>query len=127
LLVKDQEILFIHHAFRNPAYFGLWTFPGGRLDPEETDPVEALHREMQEELAVDIEVLGELGLFYSRAGRDYMLFVARPLSPIEELNEAEIRDMTWLTPAEVYEFYRREKLQLGFEMEAVSAYLKKFT
>jgi 8-oxo-dGTP pyrophosphatase MutT (NUDIX family) len=126
LLIKDQEILFIHHAFKHPANFGRWTFPGGRLDPEETDPIVALRREMREELSVDIEVLGELGLFYSRYGRDYMLFVARPLGPIGDLNADEIRDLTWLTPAEVYEWHCREKLQLGFEMEAVSAYLKKF-
>lgn len=127
LLIKDQEILFIHHAFKNPAFFGRWTFPGGRLDPDENDPVAALHREMREELSVEIEVLGELGRFYSRSGRDYTLFVARPLSPIGALDPDEIRDATWLTPAEVYEWHCQEKLQFGFEMDAISAYLKKFT
>ncbi len=127
LLIQDQQILFIHHAFKDPAMFGKWTFPGGRLDPDETDPVAALHREMQEELSVEIAVLGQIGRFYSRAGRDYTIFAARPLGPIGPVQPDEIREVAWLTPAEVYEWHRREKLQFGFELKAVSAYLRKFT
>lgn len=106
--------------------FGKWTFPGGRLDPEETDPVAALHREIQEELSVDIEVLGELGVFYNRSGFDYTIFAARPLGDVGPLQSDEIREIVWLTPAEIYEWHTRDKLQFGFEMDAVSAYLKQF-
>ena len=122
--MQDQEILFIHH--QNPALFDKWTFPGGRLDPDETDPVEALHREMDEELSIEVELLGRIGQFYSRAGRDYTIFVARPLGSIGPLQTDEIREFVWLTPAEVYEWHCQEKLQFGFEMEAVLAYLREF-
>ncbi len=127
MIVKELEFLFIHHVFNNPALFGKWTFPGGRLDPDETDPLGALHREMVEELSVDIEVLGELGCFYSRAGHDYTIFAARLLGPIGPLKADEIREITWLTPAEAYEWYKKEKFLFGFEMKVISAYLKKFT
>jgi 8-oxo-dGTP pyrophosphatase MutT (NUDIX family) len=127
VLVEAKSILFIHHVFNDPTLFGKWTFPGGRLDPDEFDPLAALHREMREELSVDIEVLGTLGVYYSRAGMDYAIFAARPLGPLGPLKTDEIRDITWLTPAEVYEWYTQEKLQFGFEMKAVSAYLKLFT
>lgn len=126
LLVQNGQILLIHHVFRDPAFFDKWTFPGGRLDPDETDPVAALHREMREELSLEIEVLGSLGIFYSRSGFDYTIFAARPLGPIGPLQPNEIRAITWLTPAEVYQWYTQEKLQFGFEMQAVSVYLKKF-
>jgi 8-oxo-dGTP pyrophosphatase MutT (NUDIX family) len=106
--------------------FGKWTFPGGRLDPDETDPLIALHREIQEELSVDIEVLGKLGIFYSRTGMDYTIFAARPLGPVGPPKPDEIHKMIWLTPAKIYEWYTKDKLQLGFEMEAVSIYLKHF-
>ena len=127
LLVQDQEILFIHHAFKNPAKFGRWTFPGGRLDEDETDPVAALHREIEEELSVGIKVLGQVGRFYSRSGRDYTIFAAQPLGPIGPIQLDEIREVTWLTPAEVYEWHCQEKLQFGFELKAVLAYLRNFT
>lgn len=126
LLIEDEKILFIQHTFRNPALFDKWTFPGGRLDPEETDALLALHREIQEELSVNIEVVGKIGIFYSRSGLDYTIFAARPLGCIGPIQLDEIREVTWLTPAEVYEWHTREKLQFGFEMQAVSAYLKKF-
>ncbi|MCB0212648.1 MAG: NUDIX hydrolase [Anaerolineae bacterium] len=126
LLIENERILLIHHNFRDPALFGKWTFPGGRLDPDETDPLETLHREMQEELSVDIEVIGEIGRFYSRSGADYLIFAVRPLGPIGPLQTEEIRDSTWLTPAELYEWHAKEKMQFGFEMKAVSLYLKKY-
>jgi 8-oxo-dGTP pyrophosphatase MutT (NUDIX family) len=127
VLVEDKHILFIHHHFNDPSLFDKWTFPGGRLDPEELDPLAALHREMREELSIEIEVLGELGVFYSRSGMDYTIFAARPLGPLGPLKTDEIREVTWLTPAEVYEWHTQEKLHFGFEMKAVSAYLKQFT
>lgn len=126
LLIENGRILFIHHNFRDPAFFGKWTFPGGRLDPHETDPLVSLHREMREELSVEIEVIGEVGRFYSRTGSDYLIFAGRPLGPIGPLQPDEIRDTVWLTPAEVYEWHSKEKLQFGFEMKAVSLYLKKY-
>lgn len=126
MLIEDSKILFIHHLFSNPALFGKWTFPGGRLDPGEIDPLATLHRELWEELSVEIDLIGQVGIFYSRSGADYTIFAARPLGLIGPLQTSEIKEIAWLTPAEVYKWHVRGKLQFGFELEAVCAYLKKF-
>jgi len=126
LLIKNGKILFIHHVFVDRAMDDKWTFPGGRLEPHEVDPLETLHREMQEELSVEIEVIGKVGVFYSRSGRDYTIFGARPLDAIGPLKADEIKEIAWLTPAEVYEWHADGRLQFGFELEAVSAYLKRY-
>ena len=75
---------------------------------------------------LEIDILAELGVFYNRSGLDYTIYVARPLGPVGPLQFEEVRRVAWLTPAEIYELYVKDRLQFGFEMEAVSAYLKWF-
>lgn len=42
-----------------PQFAGMWEFPGGKVDPGET-PERALHRELKEELGVEVRLGPEL-------------------------------------------------------------------
>lgn len=54
-LVRDGRVLLARRSLRKHAFPGAWDLPGGVVEPSE-QPVEALVRELREELAVEVEV-----------------------------------------------------------------------
>lgn len=52
LVDRDNRVL-ISKRPEGKSLAGLWEFPGGKVDPGET-PEEALRRELQEELGIDV-------------------------------------------------------------------------
>lgn len=87
-----------------PAHLaGQWEFPGGKVDPGET-PVEALHRELREELGVTVALGAELagpddGAWIITERHVMRLWLAQvTLGDPEPLVEHDA--VRWLAPAE---------------------------
>lgn len=99
-IFRDDKILLVRRA-RSPAK-GFYSFPGGRVEFGETLHA-ALHREVDEETALKIEIIGLAGwrevVPGTSGGGHYLImsFAARWISGEPVLND-ELDDFRWLNP-----------------------------
>ena len=99
-IFRDDNILLVRRA-RSPAK-GFYSLPGGRVEFGETLHT-ALHREVDEETALKIEIIGLAGwrevVPGTTGGGHYLImsFAARWISGEPLLND-ELDDFRWLAP-----------------------------
>lgn len=77
---------------------GLWEFPGGKLEPGES-AAQALKRELQEELCLDIRIEGSLGTYpFAYESFEILLhvFVVHALN--EPQATADVQVFRWIDP-----------------------------
>ncbi|GAA2128775.1 (deoxy)nucleoside triphosphate pyrophosphohydrolase [Glycomyces algeriensis] len=83
-----------------PELAGLWEFPGGKVEPGETE-AEALVRECREELGVEIEVGDRVGGDLLTGNGSYLLRVYFADLAEGEPRAEEHAELRWLAPAEL--------------------------
>lgn len=76
-VIEDKNRFFLTRRQPGVHLAGMWEFPGGKIDPDESHAA-ALRREIREELDVDVDV-GELLLqtTYAYADRTLVLYFYR--------------------------------------------------
>jgi 8-oxo-dGTP pyrophosphatase MutT (NUDIX family) len=94
-VTRDLDVLLLARATTLRAHPGEVAFPGGRVDPGDTDAVAAALREAQEETGLDpagVDVLGTIApvpLAFSRHLVTPVLGWWREASPVRVVDEAE--------------------------------------
>ena len=91
LLVQDAKLMMVEDAVDYPLV--QWELPGGGLDFGETDPRDALRREIKEEMGLEVEWIAEKPLYMwvkkrlDRRGMDwyYILALVYPIK-VSHLN-----------------------------------------
>lgn len=101
-VVRDGRVLACR---RGPGQrqAGMWEFPGGKVEPGETDP-EALARELYEELRIRVQVqafLGEGVHHYAHATVRLMVYGCRLAGGRPQLQEHDA--VRWLLPSQLGE------------------------
>ena len=108
LIYKDGKILLIQYPQGDKKVSGKWDMPGGRLNEGEV-VIEGLHREVLEEIGVEIVVEKILvtGLYKYLSGTQKAFFVIYQASLVDEnkpfiFEEAEVGDARWFETKEFF-------------------------
>lgn len=111
VIYKDSKFLIAQRNLKK-AQGGLWEFPGGKLEPNESAE-DALKREIKEEFDADIEVekyIGECVHHYPEKDIKLMFYKANLIS--ENLTLLEHESCAWITKGdkEKFEFAGADKI-----------------
>lgn len=100
IILKDTKVLVTQRGEKMQLPLK-WEFPGGKIEANETED-ECLHRELKEELGVEIEILEKLEskpFHYEKFSINLIPFVANYISG--EIMLHEHKDFKWLTREEL--------------------------
>ena len=100
-VVQQNGLYLITQRRAEAVLGGLWEFPGGKVEPGESD-AEALRRELRERLDVDA-VIGHKLAERHTSYTDYeveMVLYAATLDPLRPPRAVRVRDVKWVLSSE---------------------------
>ena len=101
----DPSVLLLRRAV-DPG-IGAWELPAGYLEAGESAEEAAL-RETREETGLDVQLLGVVGVYTSRAANAIStIYLARPLDPGQVALDSESSDHAWVRRREVADWLPR--------------------
>jgi 8-oxo-dGTP diphosphatase len=100
-LVRDGSKILMSRRRADQPMPNLWEFPGGKVEPGETDE-EALARECREELGIDVTVGHRVGEDWP-LHNGYVMHVWTATIANGEPAALEHSDLRWLTEAELFD------------------------
>ena len=110
-IIRKNGSILLTRRFNNVHLPGLWEFPGGKVEPGETLEA-ALHREIEEEIGVQVAVNGEyFKVEHAYATKTIRLHFFECTILAGEPRALEVADLRWVAPAELtsYPFPEADK------------------
>ena len=103
-VIRRDGLLLITQRLADDTLGGYWEFPGGKVDPGEV-PVDALRRELLEELGVETEIGAEIHrIVHAYPDRDVRLYFFDATITAGELQKLEVADFRWVRVDELMNY-----------------------
>jgi 8-oxo-dGTP pyrophosphatase MutT (NUDIX family) len=98
-VISRRDCLLVCQRPPHKRHGGLWEFPGGKVEPKESDE-SAARRELAEELGVHVESVGEPDFSIADPNSPFLI-VFLPTTITGEPTCHEHTALAWLTPTEL--------------------------
>ena len=103
-VIRRNGLLLIAQRMPGDTLAGFWEFPGGKVERNE-ELIEALQRELREELGVETEIGAQLqSVVHAYPDRDVRLFFYEATIVSGEPKPIEAADLRWVRPAELLDY-----------------------
>lgn len=118
VIMRDDTVLLVQHHYANPAHWGKWSLPGGRIDAGDQRKEDTLRRELYEELRLRVQIERAVGLFADRTRLHYV-YRATPGSAQLNPDPDEIVGVAWWSLENVDMLNGAGKLLAPFIYDAI--------
>jgi len=103
-VIRREESVLITRRPEGKPHGGMWEFPGGKLDGDES-PRDCLRREIKEELGLEVLVGDILEITYYRYNSGPVLILAFECHPLAgEIRNIQVAEHRWVAPGELSSF-----------------------
>ncbi len=103
-IIRSQDKVLITRRVETGSHGGMWEFPGGKLDPNES-PQEGLKREILEELGISATVRSIFEVAYYRyEGGPVLLLAYECTLSGGEIRNLQVAEHRWVHPPELPSF-----------------------
>lgn len=112
IIRNNQNEIFIAQRNQNKSQVGLWEFPGGKIEPNETEN-QAIIREIKEELDMNITVIDKYTeIIYEYPDKTINLIALNCQINDNHYALLEHQDCAWTVPSNLknYEFASDDKI-----------------
>jgi ADP-ribose pyrophosphatase len=127
-ITEDGKVICIRQ-YRHAVKEWQWELPAGAIDPEDTEPLSAAKRELEEEVGCQAENWIDLGSVYPSPGstsEQIFLFAATNLIKTEQqLEDTEQIDLHTIEMNELHQLINSGEFKHGAGLAAILRYLIK--
>ena len=112
VIIENNKVLLVKEK-KTAGNITLWLFPGGKAEPNETDPIKICQREVKEELGIEIDIIKQLPTLEASSRHDNLAKRIGDIKPGDNIIEwgwFDINNLPKDCHLNVYEIIKNYKI-----------------